>query len=485
MPNYPAKLLPFYFIIAVLFLPLPGFCAQGSGLTVLQEEAISYRERGLALQQEGKIEEAFSYYQKAIVLDPSYAPAYNDTGVILETLGQPAQAKQMYLKAIELEPDYPNSYSNLALLYEGQGKYSDAVGCWVKRIKLGDPLDSWVEIAKKQIRGISLLYPEACQQFLEPLEQQQEQLDIKIKKLRNQKAALDKQKQDLIRKEQGLQAKYPQLSEQITNLESQSLDLSIRKEDIRRQLQESQGQREFFEEQQKQLEDTLKELETQKFILDKQKEGLKELPKQIAGLEAQSLDFDKRREELMFRLQENQRQLSQVSEELLRVEDRGSQLNGEFGALEKEQEELNSVLSLFRPLRESRILPSEGQTAQPERDQKGQEPFGQVEPQIETETPRLSKKEEPLEEGLLEEKNEERKQLFEKKEGQALEEDTALQAQPDNKSRALGHLELARRSFYQGQYTAALKEATVAEYLDPSDTEISDLVNTIRNKLLE
>jgi len=160
MSNYPARFLPLYLMAALIFLFTPAFCAQ-SELTELQKQAIVYRQQGWQLQQEGKIEEALSYYEKATILDPNYAVAYNDSGIILEALGYPEQAEQMYLKAIEVDPDYPNSYSNLALLYEEAKDYPNAILYWIKRATFAGAGDPWAEVARKRLEDIARVYPEA------------------------------------------------------------------------------------------------------------------------------------------------------------------------------------------------------------------------------------------------------------------------------------------------------------------------------------
>ena len=59
------------------------------------------------------------------------------------------------------------------------------------------------------------------------------------------------------------------------------------------------------------------------------------------------------------------------------------------------------------------------------------------------------------------------------------------QEKTDAKTRAMNYLEQAKRSFYQGQYVTALKEATTAEYLDPTNPEISVFVENVRKALLK
>lgn len=224
MSNYPTKFLPFYLTACLLFFSASGFCAQ-SGLTEMQKQARLYRDKGCKLQQEDKIEEAFSYYQKAILLDPGYAIPCNDVGIILEAMGQPEQAKQMYLKAIEIDQNYPNSYSNLALLYEEQKDYANAILYWIKRATLGDPQDPWAEMARRRVEDIARIYPEAyCnipEQYKENL-RQQEQKRLKQeeeKRLREEKKQKDKQLAE---------QKPQQALSKDTTLDSQKIDNKTR-----------------------------------------------------------------------------------------------------------------------------------------------------------------------------------------------------------------------------------------------------------------
>lgn len=57
--------------------------------------------------------------------------------------------------------------------------------------------------------------------------------------------------------------------------------------------------------------------------------------------------------------------------------------------------------------------------------------------------------------------------------------------QQDTKSRALQYLGRAQENYSKGQYVTALKEAITAEYLDPSNPQISDFVERVRKALLQ
>lgn len=62
--------------------------------------------------------------------------------------------------------------------------------------------------------------------------------------------------------------------------------------------------------------------------------------------------------------------------------------------------------------------------------------------------------------------------------------ETSAVPKEDNRSRALEYLARAKENFAKGQYVAALKEATIAEYLDSANTEISAFVEKIRQAIL-
>jgi hypothetical protein len=55
----------------------------------------------------------------------------------------------------------------------------------------------------------------------------------------------------------------------------------------------------------------------------------------------------------------------------------------------------------------------------------------------------------------------------------------------DSRSRAMTYLTRAKENYNKGEYVTALKEATVAEYLDASNTEISSFIEQVRRTLLQ
>jgi tetratricopeptide (TPR) repeat protein len=140
---------------------------QKKELSPLQKESRLYRAQGLEQQNVGNIDDAMSYYQKAIETDPGYAVPYNDLGIIYEATGDMARAEDYYQKALTIDPNYVSAYSNLALLYEAKGDTEKAIVYWRERAKLGLPDDSWTQKAKARLEDFRQASPEFKQGVLE------------------------------------------------------------------------------------------------------------------------------------------------------------------------------------------------------------------------------------------------------------------------------------------------------------------------------
>ena len=61
---------------------------------------------GIALQDQGKLEEAIEAYSKALAIKPDYAEAYNNMGNALKDQGKLEEAIEAYSKALAIKPDY-------------------------------------------------------------------------------------------------------------------------------------------------------------------------------------------------------------------------------------------------------------------------------------------------------------------------------------------------------------------------------------------
>jgi len=73
---------------------------------------------GIDVAQRGLWREAIYRWERAIELDPTYAPAFNNLAVAYEHEGQLDKARQAYEKAIALEPQNVQIRQNYDLFKE-------------------------------------------------------------------------------------------------------------------------------------------------------------------------------------------------------------------------------------------------------------------------------------------------------------------------------------------------------------------------------
>jgi tetratricopeptide (TPR) repeat protein len=83
-------------------------------------------DRGLALDHQGRFDEALLEYNKAIALEPNYGRAYNDIGVVKAEKRDAAGAIEAYRRAIELNYRSHLPYVNLGITLNEQGRFAEA-----------------------------------------------------------------------------------------------------------------------------------------------------------------------------------------------------------------------------------------------------------------------------------------------------------------------------------------------------------------------
>lgn len=141
------------------------------------DEAKEYRIRADKLQSEGRIDEAVTYYEKAIGLDKRYLPVYNSLAICYERKGLRSRAESSYIKALEINFKYAPAHYNLALFYEKYGDINKAIFHWRQRLRLGSPADaaSIRSRVKLQKYAPDVLEEEDAQELSMQIRQQKEQ----------------------------------------------------------------------------------------------------------------------------------------------------------------------------------------------------------------------------------------------------------------------------------------------------------------------
>ncbi len=84
----------------------------------------------------GQLEEAVTYYSKAVEMDPHYSEYFNERASALLRLGRLADAERDLLTAIELSPPYPEVWTNLGQCYRKMGRADEAVAAYSRALDL-------------------------------------------------------------------------------------------------------------------------------------------------------------------------------------------------------------------------------------------------------------------------------------------------------------------------------------------------------------
>ena len=93
---------------------------------------------GLALQAQGRFEDAIASYRRALALKPNDADAHNDLGNALQELGQHAAAAFSYQQALALNPHRAETHNNLGFALQELGQLQDALARYRQALVL-DP----------------------------------------------------------------------------------------------------------------------------------------------------------------------------------------------------------------------------------------------------------------------------------------------------------------------------------------------------------
>ena len=103
------------------------------------KKALSIKETfDLAIQkhQNNNLQDAQSYYQKVLELDPNYVDAHYNLGNIFNSQGEYQKAKDCFEKAIETDPNNANAHNNLGVVFEALSEYQKAKDCYEKAIEI-------------------------------------------------------------------------------------------------------------------------------------------------------------------------------------------------------------------------------------------------------------------------------------------------------------------------------------------------------------
>ena len=97
---------------------------------------MAHHNLGIALNNQGKTDEAIAHYREAIELRPSYAEAHYNLGRLLARKGQLDDAVTHYEKALEINPADAEAQNNLGVTLFGSGRVDEAIAHYQEALKI-------------------------------------------------------------------------------------------------------------------------------------------------------------------------------------------------------------------------------------------------------------------------------------------------------------------------------------------------------------
>ena len=107
-----------------------------------------HSERGVALFQLNRKEDALAALNKALMLEPDNPYRYSSRAFIKDSMGDTEGAIQDYLQCIKIDPEDAIAFNNLGMLEEKMGRKTSAK----KRFKRADELISLMDPESGQIK---------------------------------------------------------------------------------------------------------------------------------------------------------------------------------------------------------------------------------------------------------------------------------------------------------------------------------------------
>jgi len=126
-------------------------------LSIQPRYADAHYNLGIALEQNGRINEAIAQYQTALRDKPDYAEAYYMLGNNLLEKGRIDEAIASYQHALKIRADYPEVQNNIGLALMQKGRPSEAIAHWERTLEIrSDFVD-----ALNNLAWVLATYPES------------------------------------------------------------------------------------------------------------------------------------------------------------------------------------------------------------------------------------------------------------------------------------------------------------------------------------
>ncbi|OGW61352.1 MAG: hypothetical protein A2V83_00535 [Nitrospirae bacterium RBG_16_64_22] len=111
-------------------------CATGPSQVERERKAQAHTKLGGSYMAEGKFQDAYVEFQKAIEINPQDKEAHNALGLLFEfQFVKGDEAEKAYRRAIEIDPGYSEAYNNLGVNLTRRKRFAEAKEMFQKAIQ--------------------------------------------------------------------------------------------------------------------------------------------------------------------------------------------------------------------------------------------------------------------------------------------------------------------------------------------------------------
>jgi len=119
-----------------------------------------YNNLGLALMNQGKLDQAIAFFTQAIQLDRTLVAAYNNLGMALAEQNKLNDAGAIYMEAIKLNPNVAPPYTNVGDVLRELDRLEEATSAYTAALSLPEVMGQPASSHTLAHYGLGLLYQE-------------------------------------------------------------------------------------------------------------------------------------------------------------------------------------------------------------------------------------------------------------------------------------------------------------------------------------
>ena len=113
-------------------------------ISIKPDYAEAWVNLGLAVKDQGRLDNAIEAFKKAISIKPDFAEAYNNMGTVLKDLEKLDEAIEAFKKAISIKPDFAEAYNNMGTVLKDLEKLDEAIEAYNKALSIKSNLvEAW------------------------------------------------------------------------------------------------------------------------------------------------------------------------------------------------------------------------------------------------------------------------------------------------------------------------------------------------------